>query len=146
MSVWERQYRDAAAEITSPGALDDRILQQARQFKPIKQDNNRVLSGVASSCAALAIVILLIHPAQYLGALSPAGSAQKSPLNGWQDRRQGPVAATDRWFSLRSEVKAGNYLGLCQQWRRQQRGTAGDRLPRDLEKEAQDHCRLLPTR
>lgn len=149
MSVWERQYRDAAAKITSPGALDEKILQRARQFKPVKRDSNRVLSGVASGCTALAVVVLLIHPAQYLGALTPGQHSTDSAgqtLNDWQSRRSGSVAASDPWFALRSEVKAGNYLALCRHWRRQQRGNASEQLPRDLENKAREHCRLLQTR
>lgn len=149
MSVWEHRYRDAAAEITSPGALDEKILLRARQFKPVRRESNRVLSGVASSCATLAVIVLLIHPAQYLGALTPsqrpADSAQASPLMNWQQPGREPLAAADPWFALRSEVKAGNYRSLCQHWRRQQRGSTSEKLPRDLENEARDHCRILPT-
>lgn len=149
MSVWEHQYRDAVAEITSPGSLDEKILQQARQFKPSRQEN-RWLSKAAGSCAAVAVVVLLIHPAQYLGALTPAthpaGAAQTSPLAGWQYQRTDKITGSDPWFALRSEVEAGDYMTLCQQWRRQQRGASDEKVPRDLATKAREHCRLLPNR
>lgn len=149
MSVWERQYRDAVAEITSPEILDDKILHQAREFKPIRPEN-RWLSKAASSCAAVAVVVLLIHPAQYLGALTPnthpTTAAQGSPLSNWQQQRRDINAGADPWFDLRSQVNAGNYLALCQQWRRQQRGSIDEKLPRDLAAKAREHCRLLPTK
>lgn len=143
MSIWERQYRDAVAGITSPGSLDEKILQQARQFKPPRRDN-RWLSKAASGCAALAVIVLLVHPAQYLGALTPAlRPAQQSPLTDWR-QKHAPAKDVDPWFTLRSQVQAGSYIELCSQWRRQQRGSVSDRLPRDLEDKARLHCRLLP--
>jgi len=148
MSVWESQYRSAVAEITSPGALDEKILQQASQFKPHKLET-RWLSRTASSFTAVAIIVLLVHPAQYLGALTPklsgGQSAQSSPLANWRPAAANPApTAADPWFELRSEVRAGNYLHLCQQWREQQRGNQSERLPRELESLARQHCRLLP--
>lgn len=147
MSVWERQYRDAVAGITSPVALDEKILQQARQMKPPLSEN-RWLSKAASSCAAVAILVLLMHPAQYLGALTPglqvANDVQQNPLRGWQHKISPPTPATDPWFDLRSQVNAGSYIGLCSQWRKQQQGTTREKLPRDLENKALSHCRLLP--
>ncbi|WP_193165877.1 hypothetical protein [Microbulbifer hainanensis] len=148
MSVWEHQYRDAVAEITSPGTLDEKILLQARQFKPVKQEN-RWLSKAAGSCAAVAVIVLLVHPAQYLGALTPkqrgAQSNESSSLTNWQLQKPLPATGTDPWFELRSEVQAGNYMRLCQQWRHEQRGITADKLPRDLANKARKHCRLLPT-
>jgi len=146
MSVWERQYRDAVAGIHSPGSLDEKILQQARRFKRPK-GTNRWLSKAASSCAAVAVIVLLAHPAQYLGALTPdlrpAGGAQQSPQANWRHKRV-PTEAADPWFDLRSQVRAGSFVELCSQWRRQQSGSTPDTLPRDLEDRARAHCRLLP--
>ncbi len=143
MSIWERHYRDAVAGITSPGSLDEKILQQARLFKPPRGDN-RWLSKAASGCAAIAVVVLLVHPAQYLGALTPnLRPAQQSPLTEWQ-QKNAPAKAMDPWFALRSQVQAGSYVELCSQWRRQQRDSVSDKLPRDLEDKARVHCRLLP--
>ncbi|WP_346839415.1 hypothetical protein [Microbulbifer sp. SAOS-129_SWC] len=149
MSIWENRYRDAVADIASPGALDEKILQQARQFKPRKQDK-RWLSRTASSFTAVAIVVLLVHPAQYLGALTPklsgAADASSGPLANWNPATaKASTPASDPWFELRSAVHAGNYLQLCQQWRKQQRGDRSERLPRDLETMAREHCRILPS-
>ncbi|SEA50263.1 hypothetical protein [Microbulbifer marinus] len=147
MSVWERQYRDAVASITSPVTLDDKILLQARQFKPVRSDN-RWLSKAASSCAAIAVLVLLMHPAQYLGALTPGlqstNGAQQHPLRNWQHKPSQPAQGIDPWFELRSQVNAGSYIELCNQWRQQQRGSIREKLPRDLESKARAHCRLLP--
>lgn len=147
MSAWEHHYRDAVAEIVSPDCLDEKILQQARRYKPPKKDH-RWLSRAASSCAALAVVVLLAHPAQYLGALTPNGHAvdtQSDHMAKWRRSSDRLLEKTDSWYALRSEVKAGNYVNLCNQWRRQQRSSALEKLPRDLEASARSHCRLLPT-
>ncbi|WP_323847270.1 hypothetical protein [Microbulbifer magnicolonia] len=147
MSVLEHQYREAVAGITSPGSLDEKILQYARQFKPARSDN-LWLSKAASSGAAVAIVVLLIHPAQYLGALTPslhpADASRQRPLTNWQQEPTHPAPAVDPWFHLRSQVEAGSYVELCHVWRRQQRGSVSEKLPRDLESKARKHCRLLP--
>ncbi|SHG00170.1 hypothetical protein SAMN04487965_3120 [Microbulbifer donghaiensis] len=147
MSVWERQYRDAAAGLTSPAALDDKILQQAQQLKPPLSEN-RWLSKAASSCAAVTVLVLLMHPAQYLGALTPglqpAHGAQNNPLRNWQHKPSQPTPGNDPWFHLRSQVNAGSYIELCNQWRKQQQGSTSEKLPRDLESKARTHCRLLP--
>lgn len=146
MSTWETHYRRAAARMVSPEELDDRILEQARRFTPVP-GNSRIVSGTAGGFAAIAVLVLLVHPAQYLGALTPGGAtdAQHDPLNNWQLEREEPVTVTrDPWLRLRSEVRAGNYVGLCEQWRKEQRRQAGESLPRDLLKEARAHCRLLP--
>lgn len=133
--------------MVSPDCLDEKILQQARRYKPPKRDN-RWLSRAVSSCAAAAVVILLAHPAQYLGALTPHGhaaGAQSDHLAKWRRNSDRSQEKADPWYPLRSEVKAGNYIELCNRWRRQQRGSAGEKLPRDLRAKARDHCRLLPT-
>ncbi|MCX2779840.1 hypothetical protein [Microbulbifer thermotolerans] len=146
MNDWEHQYRNAVADITSPATLDEKILQRAKQFRP-PQTENRWLSRAAGGCTALAVMILLVHPAQYLGALTPelraAKNTQASPLHNWQPE-SAPQAAPDPWFDLRSQVQAGSYMELCRLWRRQQQGTLAERLPRDLENKAKTHCRLLP--
>lgn len=146
MSTWEENYRQAASIMVSPEALDERILQQARTFRP-PPGHSRIVSGTAGSFAAIAVLVLLIHPAQYLGALTPGGAAdaRHDPLNDWQLKREKPITVTrDPWVRLRSEIRSGNYVGLCEQWRKEQRGHAEKSLPRDLVKEARAHCRLLP--
>ncbi|MFC6635175.1 hypothetical protein [Microbulbifer taiwanensis] len=119
----------------------------ARQFKPTKVENPWQ-SRAAGSCVAVAVILLLVHPAQYLGALTPgvhsANGTQKNPLDGWHQSRPGSTQGGDPWFNLRSQVEAGSYIELCSQWRSQQRGSASDKLPRNLENKARAHCRLLP--
>lgn len=149
MSEWERQYQQAAISISSPSSLDEQIFQTARRFKPIKEEN-RWASRAGSGCTALAVLALLIHPAQYLGALTPnqhpANGSNNAPLSDWQQRSDGTVRPGGSWFALRSQVQAGNYVELCNHWRRQQSGSIDQRLPRDLEEKAREHCRILPSR
>ncbi|WP_237064272.1 hypothetical protein [Microbulbifer zhoushanensis] len=147
MSVWESQYREAASQLASPENLDERILQQASQYKPAPS-NSRLASGAAGSFAAVAVLVLLIHPARYLGALTPGGSTGTGtdPLENWQMQQKAPTPVErDQWFALRGEVRAGNYVTLCEQWRKEQRGVLDARLPADLARKARRHCRLLPT-
>ncbi len=145
MSVWESQYRQAASQLVSPEHLDERIMQQARQYKPAPR-TNRLASGAAGSFAAVAVMVLLIHPAQYLGALTPGGTQNSgpNPLENWQPQPSSVGVQRDQWFGLRSEVRAGNYVSLCDHWRREQRGITDSPLPRDLARKARQHCRLLP--
>ena len=149
MSEWERQYQQAIIGISSPERLDEQIMQSARRFKPVKQEG-RWVSRAGSGCTAVAILALLIHPAQYLGALTPnlpqASGANNAPQSDWQQRRDGSVRPGGSWFALRSQVQAGNYVELCNHWRRQQSGSIDERLPRDLEEKAREHCRILPSR
>lgn len=149
MSEWERQYQQAVISISSPTSLDEQILKTACRFKPIKQET-RWVAHAGSGCTALAVLVLLIHPAQYLGALTPnqqpASGAHNTPLSDWQQRGEGTVRPGGSWFALRSQVQAGNYVELCNHWRRQQSGSIDQRLPRDLEEKAREHCRILPIR
>lgn len=140
MNSWEHEYREAVVEITSPATLDDRILQQARQFKPAKvKGNKRWLSALASSCAAMAVLILLAHPAQYLGALTPGPQLPDEHLH-----KPAQARSADHWYHLRIQVQTDSFEELCNQWRRQQRDSIAEKMPRDLERKARTHCRPLP--
>ncbi|AOS97487.1 hypothetical protein AUP74_02057 [Microbulbifer aggregans] len=152
MSVCERDYQLAAAVIESPSVLDEQILKRARSFKASRK-NQPWVSKAASGCAALAIAVLLIHPAQYLGALTPAGKStpgstvgERSALVNWQDYAKEALAKTDPWYELRHTVESGSHVELCSQWREQQRGLSSKKLPGDLAREARSHCRILQAR
>jgi len=149
--IWEQEYRTAADRLHTPNALDEKILSHAKSYAPIKRQN-RTLSKAASGFSALAVAIVLLHPAQYLGALTPAQSGPdlfgqhtdtRSKLNPAL-RQQKQTLQPDRWHSLRTEVRAGNLVPLCAQWRRQQQGAADSDLPKDLTAKAEQHCRILP--
>ncbi|WP_241292405.1 hypothetical protein [Microbulbifer celer] len=148
---WEQDFRRATDAIGSPDALDERIFSLARTYAPIKK-TSRITSKAASGLGALAIAVILLHPAQYLGALTPAQAASDgfgSSVSS-RERIKRQVAqprgmpAADKWHSLRAAIKAGNLAGLCAQWRRTQRGGSDEALPADLISKAQTHCRLLP--
>ncbi|KUJ81662.1 hypothetical protein AWR36_014190 [Microbulbifer flavimaris] len=152
MSVCERDYQLAAAAMQSPHTLDERVLQQARSFRATRQKYPWV-SKAASGCAAFAIAVLLIHPAQYLGALTPSGtshpvttSSEIKALASWQEYAGEALARTDPWFELRQTVKTGDHVALCSHWREQKRGTTAEKLPADLAQEARRHCRVLQLR
>ncbi|WP_237065937.1 hypothetical protein [Microbulbifer guangxiensis] len=149
MSVCERDYQLAAAVIQSPAALDEKILKRARSFKPTRR-NRPWVSRAASGFAAVAIAVLLIHPAQYLGALTPPGHAttpsaavEETSLANWQEYAEEALAKADPWYELRQTVESGDHVALCSQWREQQRDISAEKLPRDLVREARSHCRLL---
>ncbi|MEX2963084.1 hypothetical protein [Microbulbifer sp. TYP-18] len=142
MREWEKQYRAAVGNTRSPTCLDDQIFRMARRYKPVRQRNSWS-TAAGNSIATMAVVAMLIHPAQYLGALTPA---PPPGINSANRPWTGTEAVDHRWFALRSEVQAGNYIELCNQWRRQQRGSSENALPRDLEQKARLHCRILPTR
>ncbi|GAA5525638.1 hypothetical protein Maes01_02210 [Microbulbifer aestuariivivens] len=152
MSDCERNYRLAAVAIESPAALDEKVLQRARAFsKPHKQ--KRWLSRAASGCAAIAIAVLLIHPTQYLRALTAPGkpasaatTAEYRALASWQTSVQEALHRAGPWYELRTSVHSGDYQALCAYWREQQRGKAGKTLPADLAREANSHCRVLELR
>lgn len=141
MSTWERKYRESVAGITSPDILDEKILQRARQFKPHKTEK-RWASGVASGCTAIAIVILLAHPAQYLGALTPTMQQESAAQNGGP-HTSSATGGMDPWYELRTRVQAGAYVELCNLWRQQVHGSSRQELPRDLEKQARERCRVI---
>lgn len=146
---WEKEYVAAVGSITAPDALDQKVFEQARRYKPIKTAN-RTLSKAATGFSVFAIAVLLLHPAQYLGALTPnpigTGQGSEDPRLKYRPKPAATQIQTDRWFNLRSEVKAGNYVSLCNQWRQQQRASNSDNLPADLESQARQHCRILPVR
>lgn len=148
---WEQDFRRATDAIGSPDALDERIFSLARTYAPIKR-TSRITSKAASGLGALAIAVILLHPAQYLGALTPAQAASDGFGSNLSSRERikrqvstpRNIPAADKWHSLRAEIEAGNLAGLCAQWRRAQRGSSDDSLPADLVSKAKQHCRLLP--
>lgn len=147
MSSWELQTSGAIAQLSSPEELDRRILHNARQFKPPKKDR-RWMSRTLGSCTALAALLMLVHPAQYLSAKSGfAGAAERdTELSGaqihWQQDLREALRKADPWHTVRAEADARDYVSLCTHWRQQQAGE-GDSLPRDLAGKARSHCRTL---
>ncbi|WP_295799764.1 hypothetical protein [uncultured Microbulbifer sp.] len=145
---WEKEYAAAAGNIVAPEALNQKVLTQARSYAPIKTEN-RALSRAASGFSAIAIAVILLHPAQYLGALTLNNSGNnqnaEDPALKFHPESVASQAQMDQWFNLRSEVNAGSYIALCNQWRQQQRTSVSDALPSDLETQAREHCRILPT-
>ncbi|MFV8782068.1 hypothetical protein ACNKU7_06570 [Microbulbifer sp. SA54] len=147
--AWEKEYISAVNGISAPGELDEKIFAQARKYKPVKREN-RMLSKAASGFSAIAIAIVLLHPAQYLGALTPDQSSQQGSSPAAQVRFEPELLAAlevpDQWYNLRSELEAGNYVSLCHQWRQEQRANTDAALPSDLAAKARQHCRILPSR
>ncbi|GAB2896280.1 hypothetical protein ACCI51_04675 [Microbulbifer echini] len=149
MSNWEHQYREEVSAFTSPQQLDNEVLLQASGYQP-KKDIARMLSGASLSCALVTALLMLIHPAQHLGARTP-GMTSGSELqlttqefSQWQPPPPEPEAIPDPWQRLKDQVSAQNYAALCQEWRYQQKATEEQALPRELRKAAQKRCRLLP--
>ncbi|WP_444888413.1 hypothetical protein [Microbulbifer sp. JMSA008] len=149
MSNWEHQYREEASAFTSPQQLDSGILLQAKGYQP-KKDIGRILSGASLSCALVTAFLMLVHPAQHLGARTPAMTQNHEiqlttqEIAQWQPPRPEPEVKEDPWRTLRSQVSAENYVALCQEWRQQQNNIAEPVLPRELRKAAQKRCRILP--
>lgn len=149
MSNWERQYHEEVSALASPQQLDVQILQQAKHYQH-KKDIGRLLSKVSLSGTVTAALLLLVHPAQLLGALAPGripeGEVQIS--NPTKPQWQAPILPTvpkeDPWVSLHSQVAAGNYIALCSEWRKRRKASADAPLPRELRRRAQKHCRILP--
>jgi len=148
---WELSYRRASGQLQAPTRLDEKVLSSARTIQPIRNGNSpsgRLLSKVASGFSAIAIAIVLLHPAQYIGAtpgqISPNNSSRELGLERYRKKPEAERATTDAWHALRTEVGAGNYMELCAQWRRQQRATDKEPLPADLASKARQHCRILP--
>lgn len=147
---WEQAYRRAREQLRTPEPLETKILAGMRAVKPIPNSNrrtSRLLSRTASGFTAVAIAVVLLHPAQYLGATPDQRiSPQISEAARGERFRQKSVAvkaATDSWQPLRIEVNAGNYMQLCAHWRRQQGAATTEVLPDDLAAEARKHCRIL---
>lgn len=150
-NLWESSYRRAREQLRTPKPLETKILADISAMKPIHPANrkaNRLLSRAASGFSAVAIAIVLLHPAQYIGAtpgqLSPRPGGEASGLERYRPKSAATQITTDSWHALRTEVKAGNYMELCAQWRRQQSAPGTDTLPNDLFTEARKHCRILP--
>ncbi|WP_043317046.1 hypothetical protein [Microbulbifer sp. HZ11] len=152
---WEVSYKRAIAEVRTPTALDEKVLERIRGVKALRpirppQKHSGLLSKAASSFSALAIVVVLLHPAQYIGA-APGQIVPESAQTGSRGleryrAKPGTIVDTksDRWHALRTEVDAGSYTQLCAQWRREQRSNTSDSLPADLASKARQHCRILP--
>lgn len=149
MSNWEHQYREEVSAFTSPQQLDTQVLQQARELQP-KKDIGRMLSKASLGCATIAAILMLVHPAQHLGALTPGmtpDSENRQPtleIAQWQPPEIEPEPQIDPWQALRDQVTAGNFVALCQEWRGQQNTTGENSLPRELRRTAQKRCRILP--
>ncbi len=148
---WESSYRQARSQLRTPAPLETKILADIRAVKPIHptaRSSSRLLSRAASGFSAVAIAIVLLHPAQYIGAApgqwTPQQSAEPAALERYRPKPVAIEKNIDEWHSLRTEVKAGSYTELCAQWRRQQRGAATNTLPNDLASAARKHCRILP--
>lgn len=148
---WESSYRHASGQLKPPALLDERVLSSARAIKPNgegKGRTGRMLSKAASGFSAIAIAIVLLHPAQYIGAtpgqIGPQNNSRELGLERYRAKPGKQQAQTDAWHALRSEVNAGNYMALCAQWRRDQRAAGEDKLPPDLAGKARQHCRILP--
>lgn len=144
--AWEKEYLSAVNGISAPGELDEKIFAQARKYKPVKREN-RILSKAASGFSAVAIAVVLLHPAQYLGALTPDQSSRQTSTTDTQISFEPTALAAlekpDRWHHLRSELAAGDYISLCHQWRQEQRSSTEEPLPSDLASKARQHCRIL---
>lgn len=148
---WELSYRRASAQLQVPAQLDEKVLSNARTVQPIRKSGNqtgRFLSKVASGLSAIAIAIVLLHPAQYIGAtpgqISSQNNSRELGLERYREKIVTQRVTADAWHGLRTEVHAGNYMELCAQWRRQQRSTSEEALPSDLASKARQHCRILP--
>ena len=148
---WESSYRHASDQLQSPTPLDEKVLSSARAIKPTRAVNDRtgrILSKAASGFSAIAIAIVLLHPAQYIGAtpgqVSPQNNSRELGLERYRVKAAQQTLKTDAWHALRTEVSAGNYMELCAQWRRQQRAVGEEALPADLASKARQHCRILP--
>ncbi|MFS1526119.1 hypothetical protein ACL7TT_18780 [Microbulbifer sp. 2304DJ12-6] len=149
MSNWERQYREEVSALASPQQLDVQILQQAKHYQH-KKDIGRLLSKVSLSGTATVVLLLLVHPVQLLGALTPGkipeGEAQAfiPAIPQWQAPVLPAIPKEDPWLPLHNQVAAGNYIALCREWRTHSKTPSGAPLPRELRRRAQKHCRILP--
>ncbi|WP_299593740.1 hypothetical protein [uncultured Microbulbifer sp.] len=148
---WEPTYRRASGQLHTPAPLDEKVLSKARAVQPTRKfdgPTGRLLSKAASGFSAIAIAIVLLHPAQYIGAtpgqISPQNNSRELGLERYRAKMEQQQAKTDTWYNLRTEVNAGNYLSLCAQWRQQQRASGDKPLPSDLAAKARQHCRILP--
>ncbi|MBY6188888.1 hypothetical protein KUV22_00450 [Microbulbifer agarilyticus] len=154
---WESSYQQAIDTIHVPSHLDEKVMEGLRNIRPEQQIRSAhggasMLSKVGSGLGIVAVAIVLLHPAQYIGAepgqVTP-GQAEKVKSAEEQLARKAPASAAipsvlDEWYHMRAEIQAGNYMSLCAQWRRQQGGDNNTRLPKDLATKAKQHCRLLP--
>lgn len=148
---WESCYRREREKLRTPTPLEKKILADIRAVRPIDSAGRkaaRLLSRAASGFGAVAFAIVLLNPAQYIGAapgqLTPP---QNTDANGHDQIRPQPAmiqTKADAWHALRTEVDTGNYVGLCAQWRRQQHSADTDPLPKELAATARKHCRILP--
>ncbi|WGL16547.1 hypothetical protein PVT68_17515 [Microbulbifer bruguierae] len=147
---WQNDYRRAINTIRSPALLDEKVLAGIGKIQPVRAESakgHRTLSKVASGFSAIAIAIVMLHPAQYIDAAQGQQAAPAEEKPGAEQYKPtlslAPVNL-DGWHILRAEVDAGNYVELCAQWRQQQRTTDVEPLPNDLKEQARGHCRILP--
>ncbi|WP_066963449.1 hypothetical protein [Microbulbifer sp. Q7] len=148
---WESFYHHDSGQLQVPASLDEKLLSSARAIKPrrpVNSTSSRLLSKAASGFGAIAIAIVLLHPAQYIGAtpgqIGHQNNSRELGLERYRTKPGNQAARQDTWHALRTEVKAGNYMELCAQWRRQQRSAGDNTLPADLASKARQHCRILP--
>ncbi|WOX05203.1 hypothetical protein [Microbulbifer pacificus] len=147
---WESSYRREREQLRTPTPLEKKILADIRAVKPIHpagRKTSRLLSRAASGFGAVAIAIVFLNPAQYIGAAPGQLTPPQNAETGLDQKSPQPAlvqAKVDTWHALRTEVEAGNYVGLCAQWRRQQHSADTDILPKDLAAVARKHCRILP--
>ncbi|WP_444930238.1 hypothetical protein ACJJIF_21200 [Microbulbifer sp. SSSA002] len=146
MNNWENQYFEEAKKLTSPQQLDEAIFKEAQGYKP-RINFNRLLSRATVSCSVVTAILLLIHPAQHLGALTHKSSSAEilyePALRDWKDIAESAALKPDPWLQLRSQVDRGEYLALCHYWRAEQQAESETPLPDTLRKSAKRHCRIL---
>nr|WP_010133243.1 hypothetical protein [Microbulbifer agarilyticus] len=154
---WESSYQQAIDTIHVPSHLDEKVMDSLRNIQPEKKSRRvhgeaSTFSKVSSGLGVLAVAIVLLHPAQYIGAepgqITPGQAERVQPAEN-QRVRKAAVSATsqpvlDEWYHIRAEVQAGNFMSLCAQWRRLKGDDTSVRLPKDLATKAKQHCRLLP--
>ncbi|AWF80500.1 hypothetical protein BTJ40_06575 [Microbulbifer sp. A4B17] len=147
MSNWENQYFKEAETLTSPQQLDDDLYKTAQAYKP-KVNINHLLSRATVSCSVVTALLLLVHPAQHLGAFThKAGPEEQHSyepvLRDWKETAAPIIPKPDPWLALRNQVNSGEYVALCHYWRAEQQSESEEPLPDELRKSAKRHCRIL---
>ncbi|MCO1335586.1 hypothetical protein MO867_14700 [Microbulbifer sp. OS29] len=147
MNNWEHQYYKEAEALASPPQLDDEVFKTAQTYKP-KANLNHLVSRATVSCSVVIAILLLVHPAQYLGALTHQVSASdlmhEPVLRDWKDTAAPSIPKEDPWLKLRNQIHEGEYVALCHYWRAEQKSVDSNPLPQELRKSAKRHCRILP--
>ncbi|WP_444905969.1 hypothetical protein [Microbulbifer sp. SSSA008] len=147
MSNWENQYFKEAETLTSPQQLDDDLYKTAQTYKP-KVNVNHLLSRATVSCSLVTALLLLLHPAQHLGAFTHKANSTEQhlyepALRDWKETVMAVTPAPDPWLALRNQVNSGEYVALCHYWRAEQQDGSEESLPDELRKSAKRHCRIL---